>query len=46
MPLCIIAQQGEEWACYDGHKGSKNAEYDGCHGSVGTRSFIVVVKKL
>ena len=45
MPLCNIARRGEEWACYDEHKSSNN-EYDGCHGSIGTRSFIVPVENL
>ena len=45
MPLCNIAQRGEEWACYDEHKCSNN-EHDGCHGSIGTRSFIVPVENL
>ena len=45
MPLCNIAGRGEEWACYDEHKSSNN-EHDGCHGSIGTRSFIVPVENL
>jgi hypothetical protein len=43
MPLCIIAGQGKEWACYNKHKRSNN-EHDGCHRSVSTRSFIVPVE--
>ena len=45
MPLCNIARRGEEWACFDEHKKS-NDEHDGCHPSVGTRSFIVPVENL
>lgn len=45
MPLCNIARRGEEWACYDEHKSSNN-EHDGCHGYVGTRSFVVPVENL
>ena len=45
MPLCNIARQGEEWACYGKHKSSNN-EHDGCHRSVFTRSFIVPVENL